>query len=169
MACAAVGKRVMPAQRPIEGSQPSGLAVTLYNVPVAASERGCLACGALLPEWSRRDRKYCSDSCRQRQHYKKWRFGGIDPDRCVRQQNMRYSLVYSAARRLQEPVSPGDIALEIRRELRMPFQVERLPNLCARLGCGVPVDPNSRNDRAFCSNACRQRVYRHARRSGSAN
>jgi len=161
-------KQVLPDQRRYSNLQPSELAVTLYDAPVAATGRPCQMCGSPLPARSRRDRKYCSDGCRQRRYYINRRYGDKYPDIYPVRKSLLYSLLYSVARRLEEPVSPAHIALEVRREFRIPFQVEWLPRLCARLGCGVPVNPNSRNDRAFCSNACRQRAYRHARRGGSA-
>ena len=153
----------MPDHHPLGGPQPSELAVTLYGVTVSVAELRCQMCRVALPTGGRKDKRYCSDSCRQRRYYRNRKLADIGLNVYAGRRQL-YTVTHMMAQRLPEPVLPAHLALAIRREFRVAFHVEWLPKLCARLGCGMPVSPNDRSDRAFCSNACRQRAHRHARR-----
>ncbi|GAA0811996.1 hypothetical protein Sya03_57160 [Spirilliplanes yamanashiensis] len=127
------------------------------------AQRYCRMCPAQLPAGSRSDRQFCSNGCRQRRYDRSRRRRRTDPARSLALGRL-YTLVDMLARRLPEPVLPAHLALAYRQEFRVPFQVEWLPRLCARWGCGRPLPPYARPERAFCRNACRQRAYRQAQR-----
>lgn len=124
----------------------------------------CRQCWSILEQDGRRDRRYCSGRCKRRAYYVRKRNARVAPH-FPHKRAALYNIASMALHRVSEPASPADLALAIRREFRYPFHIDWLPPLCARSGCVNPLPPFSRKDRAFCSNACRQRAYRHARRS----
>ena len=150
----------------LRGSVAVKISRNVYAVSVVLAQPRCRMCWSSLQRRGRRDRQYCSEKCRKRRYYVKRKHEKLPPDFYLRL-DMLYNLVSMAASRVPQPATPADLALAVRRQIGAPFYVEWLPRLCARSGCVYPLRPHTRRDRAFCSNPCRQRAYRHAKRSAS--
>lgn len=147
---------------------PKDFAVTLYAmaIPEAGHQRHCQTCRSLLPVSSRHDRRYCSNKCRQHRYDSALRYVAAN-DILAMFRVASFLRVSSVVPSLAAPVLPSHITLALMQKHNIRFPEESLPRLCARFGCGFPLDPSARSNRAYCSNACRQRAYRHARRSAT--